>query len=109
MVRPAQRRAAVRGAQATFALGAARIGHAGLAKGISVAAASGAQASAMRASVKQAFRLGLAKGFRQPDLARYATDEALRAAAGRTNPFVNAYGAFVGAVGAANGTGAGCH
>jgi len=54
-------------------------------------------------------RLGLARSWRLPNLAKYATDEALRAAAGRTNLFVNLYGAGISVSGAANGSGCGCH
>jgi YD repeat-containing protein len=79
---------------------AGRLAYAGIAKVGSVLAASGAEASAFRQGMKGVFRLGAAKNWRPPDLSRYPTDEALRAAAGRTNPGMNAYGAGVAAAGA---------
>jgi hypothetical protein len=51
------------------------------------------------------FRLGAAKNFRPPNLSRYPTDNALRAAAGRTNPYVNAAGAGITVAGGASGAG----
>jgi uncharacterized protein RhaS with RHS repeats len=80
---------------ASFALGAGRLAYAGLAKGISIAASSGAAASAGRSQLRVLF--GGGKSLRPPDLTRYATDAELRAAAGRTNPLANAYGAGVAA------------
>jgi hypothetical protein len=50
-------------------------------------------------------RLGLGKNLRPVDLTKYGSDDALRAAAGRTNPFVNAYAAAVAAAGASNACG----
>ena len=91
------------GALASFVIGGARVAYAGIVKGGSLLASSGASASAFRTSLRNRFRLGFGKGWRPPDLARYPTDDALRAAAGRTNPWLNAYGAGVavsGAVGA---------
>ena len=96
------------GGWTSFGLGASRVAYAGAAKGISIFAATGAEASAMRESLKQFFRFGARTSFRQPDLARYPTDEALRAAAGGTNPLINTYGAGVGAAGAVGGVGLGC-
>ena len=61
----------------------------------SIAAPSGAAASAFRTNLKNKFRLGQAKNFRQPNLSKYADDAALRSAAGRTNLGINAYGAGV--------------
>jgi RHS repeat-associated protein len=89
------------GGWSSFALGASRIGYAGLAKAGSMFASSGAQASAFRQALKTAARLGFASSWRQPNLARYATDEALRAAAGRTNPAMNALAVGVAAAGSA--------
>ena len=95
------------GAWSSFAFGAARVGHAGLAKGASILASSGVQASAFRQGLKTAARLGVAASWRQPNLAKYGTDEALRAAADRTNPVVNAWGAGTAAAGAAGVLGCG--
>jgi len=96
------------GGWSSFAFGFARLGYAGLARGGSILASSGAQASAFRQSLRTVFRLGIGGNWRSPNLARYATDEALRAAAGRTNPFINAYGAGVAVAGAMEGMGCGC-
>ena len=73
-------------------------------KGRSALTASGSEASAFGQGMKGVFRLGAAKNWRPPDLSRYPTDEALRAAAGRTNPGMNAYGAGVAAAGAVGAT-----
>lgn len=81
------------------AAGMTRLGYAAAAKAGSIFAASGAQASAFRATLKNALRFGRAKAWRAPNLAKYPTDAALRAAAGRTNPTMNAYGAGVTAAG----------
>jgi RHS repeat-associated protein len=89
------------GGWSSFALGAGRLAYAGIAKGGAMLAASGAEASAFRQGLKGAFRFGAAKNWRPPDLSKYPTDAALRAAAGRTNPGMNAYGAGVAAAGAA--------
>jgi RHS repeat-associated protein len=95
------------GGWASLALGVARLGYAALARGGAAVAASGAQASAFRASLKGPFRGFIGTAWRQPNLDKYATDAALRAAAGRTNPLVNAYGAGVAAAGA-RGPGGSC-
>jgi hypothetical protein len=89
------------GSWTSFAFGFSRLGYAAFAKAGSVLATSGAAASAFRGSLRNAFRLGLGNGWRNPDLIKYGTDAALRAAAGRTNMVVNTYGAGVAAVGAA--------
>jgi len=94
------------GALTSFAFGGARVAYAGLAKGGSILASSGASASAFRTSLRNVFRLGIGTSWRQPNLARYGTDQALRAAAGRTNPFINVYAAGVAAAGAAGAAGA---
>jgi RHS repeat-associated protein len=94
------------GAIASFAFGGVRVAYAGLAKGGSIVASSGASASAFRATLRNRFSLGLSRNWRQPNLAKYTTDDALRAAAGRTNPIANAYGAGIAAAGAAGATGA---
>jgi hypothetical protein len=94
------------GGWATLALGAGRLAYAGLAKGFSIFAASGAEASAFRSGLRRYF--GGGQSLRPPDLTKYATDDALRAAAGRTNPLANLYGAGIAATGAAKGSGCGC-
>ena len=92
------------GAWSSFALGVGRLGYAGLAKAGSLFASSGAAASAFRDGLKNAFRLGVGKGWRSPNASKYASDAALRSAAGRTNPAINAYGAGVAAAGASGAT-----
>jgi len=87
------------GGWASFALGLARLGYAAAAKGLSIAASSGAAASAGRAQLKNIFRLGIGRNWRPPNLIN-KTDAALRASAGRTNLPVNLYGAGVAAAGA---------
>lgn len=94
------------GAITSFAFGGARVAYAGLAKGGSILASSGASASAFRAMLRNRFSLTLSRNWRQPNLAKYTTDDALRAAAGRTNPLANAYGAGIAAAGAAGAAGA---
>jgi hypothetical protein len=94
------------GGWATFALGAGRLAYAGLAKGFSLFAASGAEASAARSTLRQLF--GGGQSLRPPNLTQYPTDAALRAAAGRTNPLANAAGAAAAGSGAAKGSGCGC-
>jgi hypothetical protein len=94
------------GAITSFAFGGARVAYAALAKGGSMLASSGVAASAFRTNLRNVFRLGIGTSWRQPNLAKYGTDEALRAAAGRTNPVINAYGAGVAAAGAAGASGA---
>ena len=94
------------GSWGAFALGGSRLAYAGLAKGYSMVASSGAAASAFRSGLRTAF--GGGKSLRPPNLAKYPTDDALRAAAGRTNPYANAYGAGVAATGAYKGSGCGC-
>jgi uncharacterized protein RhaS with RHS repeats len=94
------------GGWATFALGAGRLAYAGLAKGFSIFAASGAEASAARSALRRVF--GGGQSLRPPNLTQYPTDAALRAAAGRTNPLANAAGAAAAASGAAKGSGCGC-
>jgi len=94
------------GGWSSFALGAGRIAYAGLAKVGARAAASGIEASAFRSALRTAF--GGGKSFRPPNLAKYATDDALRAAAGRTNLFGNTWGAGATATGAYEGSGGKC-
>jgi hypothetical protein len=97
------------GGWASFASGGGRLAYAGIAKGYSLAASSGAAASTFRVQLKNAFRFGTGKNWRPPDLSKYPTDDALRAAAGRTNPYINTYpGAGVAGAGANGGSGCGC-
>lgn len=96
------------GSWASFGLGGARLAYAGLAKGYSLAASSGAAASSFRTQLGNVFRLGAGRGFRQPNLAKYPDDDALRAAAGRTNFPLNLYALGVATVGGVNGSGCGC-
>lgn len=95
------------GGWASFALGTGRLAYAGIAKVGSRLAASGAQASAFRTGLGNAFRFGAPRPY-APNLAKYPTDDLLRAAAGRTNPLMNAYGAGAAAAGAYNGLGGPC-
>ena len=88
------------GAWSSFAAGIARLGYAGLAKAGSVVASSGAAASAFRESLKRIFRLGIGKNWRKFNAPQNISDAALRSKAGRTDPFINAYGAGVAAAGA---------
>ena len=83
------------GGWTSVAAGGARLAYAGLAKTYSIVAPTGAAASAFRERSRNWFRLGAGTGWRQPNLSRYTTDDALRAAAGRTNPYVNVYGGGV--------------
>ena len=88
------------GGWTSFGFGVGRLGYAAVARGYSIFAESGAAASAFRSSMRM-------PGAPVRDLTQYATDDALRAAAGRTNPYVNAAGAGVAAPGAYGAT-AGC-
>ena len=88
------------GAVASLAFGGARLVYAAVVKTASVVAVSGVAASATRTALKNVFRGGAGKNWRPPDLSKYGSDAALRAAAGRTNVGVNAYGAGVTAAGA---------
>ncbi|MCP5005045.1 MAG: hypothetical protein GY941_14090 [Planctomycetes bacterium] len=92
------------GGWASFAFGTTRLGYAAAAKVGSKLASSAIRASSFRNSLKNAVRLGFGKKWRTPNLSKYPTDEALRAAAGRTNPYINAYGAGVTAAGASGAT-----
>lgn len=84
------------------AVSVARLGYAVTAKVASRLASSGAAASAFRAGMKNFLRGGLFKNFRKPNLTGLA-DDVLRAKAGRTNPYVNAYAGGNLAVGGFNG------
>lgn len=94
------------GSWTTAAFGAGRLAYAGLARGYSMFTSSGAAASVFRSQLRGVF--GGGPSLRPPDLTRYATDDALRAAAGRTNPYANAYGTGAAAAGAYGGSGCGC-
>jgi len=94
------------GSWASLAGGAGRLAYAGLAKAGSALASSGQAASAFRSELKACMSGGLTKDIRKPDLGKYGSDDALRAAAGRTNVGVNAYGGGVagaGGIGVAGG------
>jgi RHS repeat-associated protein len=92
---------------ALLGLGGPRLAYAGLAKAGSLLASSGAQASAFRAGLKTAFRGGVGRNWRPPNLAG-KTDAKLRASAGKTNAGMNAYGAGVGAAGGMGAAQCGC-
>jgi len=94
------------GGWTTAAFGAGRLAYAGLAKGFSIFAASGAEASAARSALRRYF--GGGQSLRPPNLSKYLTDDALRAGAGSTNPLANLYGAGIAATGAVKGSGCGC-
>jgi RHS repeat-associated protein len=96
------------GSWASFTLGGARLAYAGLAKGYSLIASSGAAASSFRKQLRDVFRLGLGRGFRKPNLAKYPDDDALRAAAGRTNFPLNVQALGVATAGGVSGSGCGC-
>jgi RHS repeat-associated protein len=92
------RRSRTTGNVASLTLGGGRLVYAGLAKGYSLTASSGAAASAGRSQLRRLF--GGGGSLRPPNLSQYGTDAALRAAAGRTNPYFNAGGAFVAGIAA---------
>ena len=87
------RRSRTTGNAYSLTLGGGRLLYAGLAKGYSITASSGRAASAGRSLLRRLF--GGGGGLRPPNLSQYTTDAALRAAAGRTNPYFNAAGAAV--------------
>ncbi len=90
----------------SFVGGVTRLTYAGLAKGYSLIAPSGAAASSYRSQLRVQF--GGGPNLRPPNLAKYKNDDELRAGAGRTNPYVNALGAGSAIGGAYVGTGCGC-
>ncbi len=96
------------GGYVSFAAGGARLIYAGLVKGGSILASSGAAASAFRGRVKFGFRLGFGRNWRKPNLSKYKTDDALRQASGRSNKAINTYGAGVATASAADGNDCGC-
>ncbi len=97
------------GEWASLGLGAGRMAYAGIAKIGAAAAANGAAAMAFRNGLKRVMRGPLAgSNYRiksyEDLLSRYGSDEAIQAAAGRTNPVVNAAGADM-AIGGTAGVG----
>jgi RHS repeat-associated protein len=92
------------GGWASLGLGVGRLGYAAAAKGVSRFASSGAAASAGRNTLKRIFRGGAFPNYRNYSyanrLAKYGSDDAVRAKAGQTNPWWNAAGAN-GALGSA--------
>jgi hypothetical protein len=101
------------GQYAALAVGVGRIAYAGAAKAIAVTAANGAEAAAARNLLKQIFRGPLAgSDYRVYSydqlLQKYGSDAAVQAAAGRTNPLVNAIGVDAGVGGIANTASCGC-
>ena len=86
------------GGYAAFVFGGARLVYAGLAKAGSILASSGIAASQFRSSLKTAFRGGLGKNWRKPDLLG-VSDSILRLKAGKTNAVINNYGGAVSTIG----------
>ena len=82
----------------SFGLGGLRLAYAGAAKGISLFASSGKQASSARNILKKVFRANPFSTYRvypyEKLLNKYGTDEAVKKAAGRTNPALNRLGGF---------------
>jgi hypothetical protein len=95
------------GSYAALAVGVGRLAYAGLAKAGSILAASGADASAFREGIKSFFRGGAGRNWRPPNLAG-KTDAELRISAGKTNPWINAYGAGVAGAGGKGAAQCGC-
>ena len=87
-------------------VGGARLAYAGLAKFGAARAESGVAASAFRSNLRTWF--GGGKTFRPPNVSKYETDTALKAAAGRTNLPANAWGAGAAAAGATGASGCDC-
>lgn len=87
------------GSYSALLAGGARLTYAGAVKGYSYVASSGAAASAFRSRAKTVFRGGAGKNWRPVDVSKYGSDAALRAAAGRSNPYINTYGAGATAAG----------
>jgi RHS repeat-associated protein len=101
------------GQYAALAAGLGRIAYAGAAKAIAIGAANGAEAAASRNLLKQIFRGPFAgSDYRiysyDQLLEKYGSDAAIRDAAGRTSPLVNAIGVDAGAGGVANAASCGC-
>jgi len=95
------------GSYAALAAGLARAGYAVAAKAGAAVASSGVAAHAFRNTLKTALRGGAARGYRSTSysqaLQRYGSDAAVKAAAGRTNTGINAYGAGVAGAAALGG------
>jgi hypothetical protein len=101
------------GEWASLGLGLGRLGYAAIARVGAAAAVDGAAAMAFRNGLKRVMRGPLAgSDFRikvyEDMLAQYGSDEAIQAAAGRTDPDLNALAAYLAAAGAANRAGCGC-
>ena len=103
------------GEYASLAVGLGRIGYAGTVKTVSLLPSlTGAEASAFRNAAKRFFRGPLAgSSYRmytyEEMLAQKGSDAAVKAAAGRTSPLINSFGADAGLGGAANSASAcGC-
>jgi len=62
----------------------------------------------MKAKCKNAFRFGLGRKWRLPNLIG-KTEAQLRRSAGKTNIFINLYGALVAFSGASNANGCNCN
>ena len=95
-------------------VGGARLAYAGAAKAVSLAPGlTGSGANAARNALKKAFRLGLGGNYKmysaEKMFTKYGTDDAVKAAAGRTDPALNAAGAGVVAGFAANNAECGCN
>lgn len=101
------------GEWASLGLGAGRMAYAGIAKVGAAVAADGAAAMAFRNGLKRVMRGPLAgSNYRIKSyddlLAKYGSDEAIQAAAGRTNSTVNAVGADLSIGGAVGASTCGC-
>lgn len=101
------------GQWSSLALGGGRLLYAGVAKAGAAVAANGAAAMAFRNGLKRLMRGPLAgSGYRIKNyadlLTKYGTDDAIKAAAGRTNPGFNATSANLGIGGAVGKSTCGC-
>jgi RHS repeat-associated protein len=101
------------GQWSSLALGGGRVLYAGVARAGSVAAANGAAAMSFRNGLKRVMRGPLAgSDFRIKNYAellqKYGSDDAIRAAAGRTSPAFNSVGANLAIGGAAGRATCGC-
>lgn len=101
------------GEWASLALGVGRMAYAGIAKFGAAAAVDGAAAMAFRNGLKRVMRGPLAgSGYRIKTygdlMQKYGSDEAIKAAAGRTNRAVNAVGANFSVGGAAGAASSDC-
>jgi RHS repeat-associated protein len=100
------------GGYGALAAGVARLAYAGAARIGAAAVTSGIAANVFRNGLKAVFRGWVFPNYRSLSyveaLAKYGTDDAVRAAAGRTNVSINSYGAAVAGFGAFSSTGCGC-